>query len=433
MRVLIIGGGIGGLTLAHGLLKAGIDVQVFEQQVSLLPPITLGDDSTDFSQTERADNLAGYGLHIDRNGRQALRSCLPLSNWTRLQTQLTSAGTQTFFRDTQLRVLAKKDDAELSCKSAHEVERSGVGRLDLWDTLLDGLGNETSGIIHWGRTFVRYEKLEDGRVRAHFSDNTHEDGHLLVGADGPKSVVRQQLLPGLERLDLGVSAIAGRYTLDEKKIHNFPPEMTNGALNNIVPSGKGWMFTSAWKSRSSGSQEASPAERYIVWAYVIPTKDVLEEVDTKTSSELEHYTLQCMKTWSPVLQELVKGTDSSATKCLSLRSMPILDSWEASNVTLLGDAIHNMTPMAGMGANTALRDAEVLTNCLIDVMARRLSLVDAIEAYTEEMRSYANKAIQLSTQNAINACNGGTPQRFMFRSFLRVANMFPIITRATFG
>lgn len=33
MRVLIIGGGIGGLTLAHGLLKAGIAVQVFEQQV----------------------------------------------------------------------------------------------------------------------------------------------------------------------------------------------------------------------------------------------------------------------------------------------------------------------------------------------------------------------------------------------------------------
>lgn len=33
MKVLIIGGGVGGLCLAHGLLKAGIEVQVFEQQV----------------------------------------------------------------------------------------------------------------------------------------------------------------------------------------------------------------------------------------------------------------------------------------------------------------------------------------------------------------------------------------------------------------
>lgn len=33
MKVLIIGGGVGGLCLAHGLLKTGIEVQVFEQQV----------------------------------------------------------------------------------------------------------------------------------------------------------------------------------------------------------------------------------------------------------------------------------------------------------------------------------------------------------------------------------------------------------------
>lgn len=336
-----------------------------------------------------------------------------------------------FFRDTQLRVLAEKNDAELSGKLAQEIERSGVGRLDLRDTLLDGLGSATSGTIHWRRIFSRYENLEDGRVRAHFSDGTYEDGDLLIGADGPNSVVRHQFLPDLERLSLGVSTIVGRYILDEERIHNFPPEITNGALNNIVPAGKGWMFTSAWRSRPAGSHEASPAEHYIVWAYVVPTKDIPEEVDTKSSSELEEYALQCMKAWSPVLQELVKGTDSSTTKCLSLRSMPTLDSWESGNVTLLGDAVHNMTPMAGMGANTALRDAEVLTRCLVDVLAGRLSLLNAVQAYEEEMRSYANDAIKLSTQNAINACKGGTFQRFMFRGFLRVAQTFPIIMRAT--
>ncbi|CAJ0544153.1 Ff.00g034740.m01.CDS01 [Fusarium sp. VM40] len=86
MRVLIIGGGIGGLTLAHRLRKADIEVLVLERQ------------------TEKTEDLAGYGLHIDQNGRKALRSCLPLSNWTRLQTIFSSAGTRLFFRDTQLRM-----------------------------------------------------------------------------------------------------------------------------------------------------------------------------------------------------------------------------------------------------------------------------------------------------------------------------------------
>jgi 2-polyprenyl-6-methoxyphenol hydroxylase-like FAD-dependent oxidoreductase len=74
--------------------------------------------------------------------------------------------------------------------------------------------------------------------------------------------------------------------------------------------------------------------------------------------------------------------------------MPNLKPWKSSNVTLLGDAIHNMTPMAGMGANTALRDAEVLTRCLIDVTAGRLELVNAVRLYEAEMRAYANGALK---------------------------------------
>ncbi|UKZ66021.1 uncharacterized protein TrAtP1_007203 [Trichoderma atroviride] len=415
MRILVIGGGIGGLSLAHGLRKAGIEVRVFEQQI------------------EKAENLAGYGIHIDRNGRRALRYCLPLSNWTRLQSLLTSAGTQLFFRDTQLRVLAEKNDVDLSGKSAQEVERSGVGRLDLRDVLIDGLDNGTTAVIQWGRAFTRYDQFKNGQVRAHFADGTYEDGDLLVGADGPNSVVRHQFLPHIERLDLGVSAIAGRYILDDKRVGSLPPEMTNGALNNIVPSGRGWMFISAWRSRPADGDESSAPEHYIVWAYIAPSSDIPQGEGSVYGAELHEYVLSSIKGWAPELRELVIGSDISSTKCLSLRSMPILTSWESSNVTLLGDAIHNMTPMGGMGANTALRDADTLTRCLIDAAAGRLSITESIRTYEEEMRLYANDAIKLSTYNAINACKGGTTQRLVFRSFLRAAQTFPLIMRATIG
>ncbi|TVY76885.1 putative FAD-linked oxidoreductase [Fusarium oxysporum f. sp. cubense] len=296
MRVLIIGAGVGGLTLAQGLHKAGIEVLVTERQ------------------TEKAESLAGYGLHIDRNGRHALRSCLPLSNWTRLQTVLSSAGTQLFFRDTQFRVLAEKDDAKLSGEPALAVERSAVGRLELRDVLLDGLDSASCSLVQWGRTFVRYEQLTDGLLRAHFSDGTWEDCDLLVGADGPKSPVRRQYMPDLDRLDLGIRAIAGRYILDDQRIQKLPKELTSGALNNIVPSGKGWMFTSAW-----GLGQSSP---YIVWAYVVPTKDSAPILDQIPGFELRDHVLHSIKEWSPNLRELVEGGDLSTIKCLPLRTMP---------------------------------------------------------------------------------------------------------------
>lgn len=140
-----------------------------------------------------------------------------------------------------------------------------------------------------------------------------------------------------------------------------------------------------------------------------------------------------MEGWSPELRELVVGCDASGTKCLSLRSMPILMPWEPSNITLIGDAIHNMTPMGGKGANTALRDAETLTRWLVDAAAGRLSVSESVLGYEEDMRKYANEALKLSTQNATNACDGGIVKRAMFHGFLRVAQAVPYVKRATLG
>jgi 2-polyprenyl-6-methoxyphenol hydroxylase-like FAD-dependent oxidoreductase len=67
--------------------------------------------------------------------------------------------------------------------------------------------------------------------------------------------------------------------------------------------------------------------------------------------------------------------------------MPTLEPWGSSNVALLGDYVHNITTMSGMGANTALRDAEVLTRCIIDFKARRFEVVEGVWKHEGEMRS----------------------------------------------
>ena len=323
-------------------------------------------------------------------------------------------------------MLAEKNDSEISGKPSSEVERSAVGRLELRDGLLDGLDN----VMRWGRSFTHYTQLADGGVRAYFSDGSFADGDLIVGADGPESPVRKQLLPALERVDLGIQAVAGRYILDETTEHQFPHGLANGSLNNIVPSGKGWMFLSAW---SSGSLENANAQRYIVWAYITPRTLPAQASNEQNPSLLRDNVLDSISTWSSTLKELVAGSDISTIKAISLKTMPQLTPWMTSNVTVLGDAIHNMPPTGGMGANTALRDAETLARCLIDAVAGRLDLTTAVATYEEQMRGYANEALAFSTQNATRACEDGSAHRFLFKGFLKTAQKFPVVMRNTLG
>jgi len=67
-------------------------------------------------------------------------------------------------------------------------------------------------------------------------------GDLLVGADGSNSWIRAQRLPGVDRLDLGILNIAGRVPLTPDLAGQLPPAQIDGSVNNVVPTGPGWMF-----------------------------------------------------------------------------------------------------------------------------------------------------------------------------------------------
>ena len=62
-------------------------------------------------------------------------------------------------------------------------------------------------------------------------------------------------------------------------------------------------------------------------------------------------------------------------------------------MTLLGDAIHTMTPSRGEGANTALRDAKLLHHKLVDVATKRVSLLQAKVEYETAMLEYGFEAV----------------------------------------
>lgn len=172
-RVLVIGGGIGGLSLAQRLRQAGVDVRVYER-----------DESAD-------GRRQGYRLRISPEGEAALRACLP----ARL-TELVAATANT------------RDDAGLAAYDEQLTEQwapkfedpradradkiDAVDRVTLRRILLAGLADT----VHFGKNFERLARTPDGRVTAYFADGTEATGDVLVAADGTNSRVRAQLRPG---------------------------------------------------------------------------------------------------------------------------------------------------------------------------------------------------------------------------------------------
>jgi 2-polyprenyl-6-methoxyphenol hydroxylase-like FAD-dependent oxidoreductase len=410
MRILIIGGGIGGLCLAHGLRGAGIDVEVYERS------------------TETAEGLAGYGIHVNADGCRALSECLPEDNRARFDAVAGHARNTVRFSDEHLRTLAVRD-GDLPADPA--LQRRAVGRIALREVLLHGLSDGprgTEGVVRWGKEFTGYDHTADGRPRAHFADGGHAVGDLLIGADGSNSRVRRQYLPELHRLDVGVLNIAGRYPLTPQNAARLPATLIDGSVNNIVPPRSGWMFVSAWRApREHGDTD------YAVWAYAAARRTYPSDVRHLGPEGLRDLVLARIDGWAPALRALVADCDPSTVSPVSLHSMPVLRPWPSSTVTLLGDAIHNMTPMAGVGANTALRDAGVLRRALIEVVAGRRTPVDAIADYEREMRDYANRAIGMSLRNARNAGSDTRLPRQAFRTMLRVAQAVPPIKRVLFS
>ena len=78
-------------------------------------------------------------------------------------------------------------------------------------------------------------------------------------------------------------------------------------------------------------------------------------------------------------------TDPAAAFPLQIAAAELAPAWQATNVTLVGDAIHAVTPGPRAGANTALRDAMLLSRALSFVQANRLGLRNAVAAYETEM------------------------------------------------
>ncbi|GLZ75495.1 oxidoreductase [Actinorhabdospora filicis] len=426
LHVLVVGGGIGGLALAQGLRKSGVSVAVYERDL------------------HRDDRLQGYRIHINPQGSRALHELLPPESFAAFTATAGHGGNEFRFYDEKMRELLHLDEA-ITTGGARSPEdgHHGVSRITLRQVLLAGL----DGHVRYGKRFERYERTPDGRVTAFFEDGTSATGDVLVGADGGNSRVRRQYLPHAQRVQTGVVTIVGKYALTPEARRALPAEFLRGPASVMPPRDHG-MFIAPHEfapaaAGAIGSDDPALAPGalfdnttpYVFWAFAAKREAyragrALEDLD---GAGLHDLARAMTASWSPRLRALVEGTDTSTVTLIPITTSVPVDAWAATNVTLLGDAIHSMTPFRGIGANTALRDARHLHDALVAVARGERPVVPAIGGYEERMRDYGFAAVRASLKTAMMTVSGNPVGRFFGKTAFRAFNAMPAVKRKVFA
>jgi 2-polyprenyl-6-methoxyphenol hydroxylase-like FAD-dependent oxidoreductase len=166
----------------------------------------------------------------------------------------------------------------------------------------------------------------------------------------------------------------------------------------------------------------------VFWAYADATS-AFSPLEGRSGAELTDVVGRAITSWAPELRELVAGSAPDTVNVLRVRSAEPVQPWPTGTVTLLGDAIHNMTPMAGVGANTALRDADLLRRNLIAVRDSTMALTEGVADYERQMLEYGFAAVAQILRNARFAASGNRVARRLARGALRLVDAVPPIKR----
>ena len=427
LHVVVIGGGIGGLCLAQGLRQAGVSVAVYERD--RIPEA----------------RLQGYRLSIEPPGSGALHDCLPPELWQILVATSGDPGERMGVFDEQLRELMQEDpkaDATDPASGSHAISRVTLRRV-----LLAGLDD----VVHFDKEFVRYDRSDDGRVVASFADGSSATGDLLVGADGARSRVRRQLLPEARRIDTPAIGVGGKLPLTEQTTAWLPESIT--ATKNMILPPRDFLFTAVFRRREDPGEVArrvrdraravgidpdqllrdAQDDDYIMWAFVAHRRSYPDGLADQRGKALREVVERQVAQWHPLLRRLVAESDPDTVEQFDFAAAARVRPWPTTNVTLLGDAIHYMPPVGGMGGNAALQDARLLCAALATVDGGSAQLLPALSAYEAEMLDRGFKTVRgvrLYTRLAISRRRA---LRSVARGFFRLCGRIAPLRRAVFA
>ncbi|KAF8984262.1 hypothetical protein BGZ46_008435 [Entomortierella lignicola] len=351
-KVLIVGAGLGGLTLAILLEKANIDYEIYERSTTLR---ALG------SATSLAPNV------------------LPLLEQLGLHEEL-----KTIWKETSYFSMYKETengDIELTGRSDSTIlqEISGypmvlMARPDLHSLLLSHVPSHK---IHLGKRVLSIIQDIDNGVLIRTSDGMTHEGDILVGSDGAYSGVRQslyklmaeeKLLPSSDAQDLKIchmSVLGTTKSIDT----NIMPASEDGRTFHVI----GFDKPSTWRcfevpgnricwrvdiQLQSNSFEHSDAFRNTDWG---------SESSETIEDDWRSFKIPLGVDGSLItIGDLINASDPENITKVMLEEK-LYTTWYHHRTVLMGDSCHKMLPNAGRGAVNAMLDAVILANSIYEI------------------------------------------------------------------
>jgi salicylate hydroxylase len=347
IRVAVVGGGIGGLSTALFLRRAGLnDVVVFEQAPDLLE--------------------IGAGIQIAPNAVRLLRRLGLAERLAEVGVHLEVGWEFRRWENGQVLFCQKLGD---ECQRLYGEPYYTVHRAHLLDMLREAVPD---GMVRLDHRCVD-AKLQGNEVELIFENGSSERADAVIGADGIHSAVHDAILPPQPATFSGLCAYRALIPAGQA-----PEEARRPVTTLWLGPGRHLVHYPVSSGREINLVTANPAGdwREESWTAEGRVEDLAAEFEG----------------WDERVQQLIASV--TETKRYAFYDREPLESWTVGRVTLLGDAAHPMMPFFAQGATQAIEDAAVVAGCLRE--STRETVEAALLRYESLRKERASKVQMLS-------------------------------------
>ena len=382
LKVAIAGGGVGGLTAALNMLKAGYDVTLYEKTGKFARfggPIQFASNAL---STLKATDERLFTRVMDKFTFTGTRRC-GIKDGLRADGKFSmpSVFDPKYLFDSSVAADWYLEFPLKQCADFFKLPYTGViNRPDLQEILLDECRQIKPDFLVNGANVVSYANTDAG-VTVTLADGTSDEADVLVGSDGIWSAVRAQMYKegpikaksadGLTQQGCpysGYTVFAGEFVPESEE--DFGDYFECGYKVYIGPKkyfvtsdvGDGRIQWYSFLALPPGTGKAGDS-----WE----GKDGKSGTSDRQGKDVIEYLKGLHEGWTDEIHYVLDSTPAASVEQRDLydRWPEFFRSWSDGSVVLLGDAVHPMMPNLGQGGGMAIEDAYELTKSLEEAVA----------------------------------------------------------------